>query len=85
MSDKIDDMNAGGVKDMSNEGNTWQEARLNYFGRVNYNYLERYIIEFVWRFDGSYRFPKEKRYGFFPGVSAAWRMVEKWCFFYRVF
>lgn len=77
MSDKIDDMNAGGVKDMSNEGSTWEEARLNYFGRVNYNYLERYLVEFVWRFDGSYRFPKNKRYGFFPGISAAWRVSEE--------
>lgn len=77
LSDKIDDMDAGGVKDMSNSGNTWEEARLNYFGRVNYNYLERYIIEFVWRYDGSYRFPKDKRYGFFPGISAAWRVSEE--------
>lgn len=77
LSDQIDDMNAGGVRDMSNEGSTWEEARLNYFGRVNYNYLERYIVEFVWRFDGSYRFPKDKRYGFFPGISAAWRVSEE--------
>ncbi len=77
MSDKIDDMNAGGVKDMKNEGKTWEEARLNYFGRANYNYLEKYILEFVWRYDGSYRFPKSKRYGFFPGVSAAWRVSEE--------
>lgn len=77
LSDKIDDINAGGVKDMSNSGDTWEEARLNYFGRFNYNYLERYIVEFVWRFDGSYRFPKEERYGFFPGISAAWRVSEE--------
>lgn len=77
MSDQIDDMNAGGVKDMTNGGTTWEESRLNYFGRLNYNYLERYLIEFVWRLDGSYRFPKEERYGFFPGVSAAWRVSEE--------
>lgn len=67
----------GGVSEMSNLGSSWNEARLNYFGRVSYNYLERYLVEFVWRADGSYRFPKEKRYGFFPGVSAAWRASEE--------
>lgn len=77
LSDKIDDMNAGSKTEWSNGGNSWQEARLNYFGRVSYNYLERYLVEFVWRADGSYRFPTNKRYGFFPGVSAAWRASEE--------
>lgn len=77
LSDSKDDIELGGVTDMSNKGNSWKEARLNYFGRVSYNYLERYLIEFVWRADGSYRFPKEERYGFFPGVSAAWRASEE--------
>lgn len=77
LSDKLDEMDAGGLPEMSNEGNSWEEARLNYFGRLSYNYLERYILEFVWRYDGSYRFPQNKRYGFFPGVSAAWRVSEE--------
>lgn len=72
-----EDLDLGGVSEMSNNGNGWQEARLNYFGRVAYNYLERYLVEFVWRADGSYRFPKGKRYGFFPGISAAWRVSEE--------
>lgn len=77
MSDKIDDMDAGGTAEMNNGGNTWEEARLNYFGRLSYNFKERYIAEFVWRADGSFRFPKNKRYGFFPGVSVAWRASEE--------
>ena len=72
-----DDLDLGGVSEMSNSGNSWEEARLNYFGRMTYNYKERYLLEFVWRADGSYRFPKDKRYGFFPGVSAAWRASEE--------
>jgi hypothetical protein len=35
------------------------------------------LFEFVWREDGSYRFPKDNRYGFFPGVMAAWRVSEE--------
>lgn len=77
LSTSKEDIDLGGVSEMSNNGNAWKEARLNYFGRVSYNYLERYLVEFVWRADGSYRFPKEKRYGFFPGVSAAWRVSEE--------
>ena len=50
---------------------------MNYFGRMSYNFKERYIAEFVWRADGSFRFPSNKRYGFFPGVSVAWRASEE--------
>lgn len=67
----------GGEEGIQANGYSWNESRLNYFGRLSYNYLERYLFEFVWRVDGSYRFPKNKRYGFFPGVSAAWRVSEE--------
>ncbi len=77
ISDKVTELDAGSTTDMNNAGNSWKENRLNYFGRVNYNYLERYLFEFVWRYDGSYRFPKDQRYGFFPGISAAWRASEE--------
>ncbi|OAV66189.1 Outer membrane cobalamin receptor protein, SusC/RagA family [Bacteroidales bacterium Barb6XT] len=77
MSDALAEIDNGGRAEMNNGGNSWEESRLNYFGRVSYNYLERYLLEFVWRYDGSYRFPKDQRYGFFPGVSAAWRVSEE--------
>ncbi|SDZ87865.1 TonB-linked outer membrane protein, SusC/RagA family [Porphyromonadaceae bacterium KH3R12] len=77
ISDALDEINNGSVTDMETEGYSWKESRINYFGRVNYNYLEKYLFEFVYRYDGSYRFPKDKRYGFFPGVSAAWRASEE--------
>lgn len=46
------------------------------FGRVNYIYNDRYIVEFNGRYDGSSRFPKNKRFGFFPSASAAWRIDQ---------
>lgn len=55
-------------------------ARLSYFGRVNYNYQEKYLAEFLWRVDGSYIFPENKRFGFFPGVSVGW-VLSKEAFF----
>jgi TonB-linked SusC/RagA family outer membrane protein len=42
------------------------------FGRVNYTYKDRYIIEGNGRYDGSSRFPSNNRWGFFPSISGAW-------------
>lgn len=57
--------------------NLFNRARLSYFGRIGYNYKEKYLAEFLWRADGSYIFPEDKRFGFFPGVSAGWRLSEE--------
>jgi hypothetical protein len=63
--------------DQKSNGTAWERARLNYFGRVGYNFKEKYIAEFLWRYDGSYNFPEETRFGFFPGISAGWRISEE--------
>lgn len=42
------------------------------FGRINYNYKEKYLIELNGRYDGTSRFLKDVRFKFYPGVSAAW-------------
>lgn len=44
------------------------------FYRLNYIFKNRYIIEFNGRYDGSSRFPKDTRFGFFPSASLAWRV-----------
>lgn len=54
-----------------------QEARLSYFGRVNYNFQEKYLAEFVWRYDGSFIFPENQRFGFFPGVLLGWNISKE--------
>ncbi|WP_422356396.1 SusC/RagA family TonB-linked outer membrane protein [Roseivirga pacifica] len=48
-----------------------------YFYRLNYIYRDRYIVEFNGRYDGSSKFPSDKRYGFFPSASVAWRVEEE--------
>lgn len=73
----IDQLNAGGQSNQRSNGSAWERARLNYFGRAGYNYKEKYIAEFLWRYDGSYNFPSAKRFGFFPGVTAGWRISEE--------
>lgn len=58
------------------------DSYLNYalrsaFGRINYNYDERYLIEFSGRYDGSSKFPKDTRFGFFPSFSVAWNATNE--------
>ncbi len=76
----IDQLYAGGLTDQrANNDNylPYEGARLNYFGRVGYNYKEKYIAEFLWREDGSTNFPANHRFGFFPGITAGWRISEE--------
>lgn len=77
ISPAIDQMFAGGDLEKNNGGGAFERARLNYFGRVSYNYKEKYLAEFLWRYDGSYIFPEETRYGFFPGVMLGWVVSEE--------
>jgi len=77
--DQIQELFAGGTSQQDLFGNSSQSARLNFFGRANYNYREKYLLEVVARYDGSYIFPEGDRFGFFPSVSAGWRMAqEEW-------
>lgn len=76
-SDDIRTLNAASV--ISNQGvNVASEhAMLSYFGRVTYDYLSKYMLEVNMRTDGSSRFGKERRFGFFPSASVGWRFVEE--------
>ncbi len=69
-----------------NMGNSANDGNLGYgsewalrsvFGRLNYTLLGRYLFEFNARYDGSSRFAEGHRYGFFPSVSAGWRLSEE--------
>lgn len=77
ISTAIDELFAGGQADISNDGLSSREARLNYFGRVNYAYQQKYLAEFVWRYQGSYIFDKSNHFGFFPGISLGYVMSEE--------
>lgn len=47
------------------------------FFRVNYNKLDKYLLEVNGRYDGSSKFPKSSRFGFFPSVSAGWQIAQE--------
>lgn len=48
------------------------DRRLSYFGRINYNYKETYLVNATFRADGSSRFSSQNRWGYFPSVSVGW-------------
>lgn len=78
ISSDLDQLIAGGQAEQAiNNTNLFNRARLSYYGRANYNYKEKYLAEFLFRYDGSYIFPGDRRFGFFPGVSAGWRISEE--------
>lgn len=52
-------------------------ATAGFFGRVNYNYQDRYLLEVNGRYDGSSRFPTALRWNFFPSVSAGWNVANE--------
>jgi TonB-linked SusC/RagA family outer membrane protein len=76
----IDQMFAGGnaLKDNGGGADPYlNNARMSYFGRLNYDYEGKYLAEFVFREDGSYVFPPGSQFGFFPGISLGWRVSEE--------
>ncbi len=77
ISPALDQLFAGGDLQRNNGGGAFETARINYFGRVGYNYKEKYLAEFLWRYDGSDIFPEATRYGFFPGVMLGWVVSEE--------
>jgi TonB-linked SusC/RagA family outer membrane protein len=58
-------------------GNSYQNAYRSFFGRVMYNYDSRYYLQLNAREDGSSRFHKDHRWGFFPAGALAWRISNE--------
>jgi len=50
---------------------------LSWYGRVNYSFLDRYLVTATLRADASSRFKEENRWGYFPSVALAWRVIEE--------
>ena len=62
----------GDASTAGNSGNASDWSMVSYYGRLNYNYMDKYLVEGNVRFDGSSRFLAKNRWGFFPSVSAGW-------------
>lgn len=88
--DKGFDTSRGGYKSMILEelfagdpltaaNNSWSniEGRVSWIGRLNYSYMDRYMIETILRADASSYFPKNHRWGYFPSVSVGWNIAKE--------
>jgi len=58
-------------------GTKLKRVLLSYFGRLNYNYAEKYLFSLTFRRDGSSRFGPENRWGNFPSLSAGWIITQE--------
>ncbi|TGE04802.1 SusC/RagA family TonB-linked outer membrane protein [Hymenobacter fodinae] len=68
---------SGGYHANGTYGNQEQWALNSVFGRLNYSFANKYLLEGSFRYDGSSRFASNKRWGFFPSVSVGWRPLEE--------
>ena len=66
-----------GTLDQLNTGAGSEVASYSLFGRINYELLNKYLLDATFRRDGSSRFGKDYRYGTFPSVAAGWRISEE--------
>lgn len=73
----IDYMFAGPQKGLTNGGSGDESARIGYIGRLDYDYADKYLISGTFRYDGSERFQKGNRWGFFPSLALGWRISEE--------
>ena len=71
------DLNLALGQSITTGGGYEQWAILGGFSRLNYSFKDRYLVEVNARYDGSSKFPADQRYGFFPSVSAGWRINKE--------
>lgn len=70
-------LNLGPLDYRNNTGNAYENGYQSWFGRVMYNYAEKYLLQFNIRRDGSSRFHSDYRWGTFPSVSGGWVISEE--------
>ena len=76
-SNLIDQLFAGSNENKDANGGEFRENRLGLVGRVSYDFKAKYFLESSFRYDGSSRFAPGNEWGFFPSVSAGWRISEE--------
>jgi TonB-linked SusC/RagA family outer membrane protein len=68
---------AGSPKDQYAFGSANEMGRKSYIGRFNYSFKNKYLLEATFRADASAKFSSQKRWGYFPSLSAAWKISEE--------
>lgn len=77
LSSSFTTIGAGTGGTFSGDGTKWNYNRASFFGRLNYNYDNRYLIQATVRYDGSSKFGADNRWGCFPSVALGWRISEE--------
>jgi TonB-linked SusC/RagA family outer membrane protein len=77
ISDGLPDVSLGSASSQYAEGRPTLWGINSFFGRLNYSYKERYLLEANIRTDGSSRFAQGNKWGVFPSVSVGWRLSEE--------
>jgi len=77
VSNNVQELSGGDATSATNGSSKSSWAMESYFGRVNYVYNDRYILQATLRADGSPSFGANKRWGYFPSASAAWRVSQE--------
>ena len=77
ISPAVDQLFAGGSLQQNTGGSAYNRPRLGYYGRAQYNYKEKYLVELIGRYDGSYIFPESGRFGTFPGLLVGWNISKE--------
>lgn len=75
----VDELSMGSstLSDISNSGLSYQARQMGVVYRVTYDYAGKYLFEASGRYDGSYFFAPDRRFGFFPAFSIGWRLSEE--------
>lgn len=76
-SNTLPHLTAGSPDNQLNSSDGYDWVIQSFFGRLQYNYKERYLMEVTMRYDGSSHFPVNERYGFFPSAALGWRLSEE--------
>jgi len=77
INDELHELSAGDAATQTNGGRADHWAFMSGFGRLSYNFKERYLFEFTGRYDGSSRLAAGHQWDFFPSVSAGWNIQKE--------
>lgn len=73
----LSELDAGSSENDENSGTSNEWALQSFFGRAKYSYMDKYLLETNFRYDGSSKLSPDDRWGIFPSVSAAWRLSNE--------
>ncbi|MDD4591519.1 TonB-dependent receptor [Petrimonas sp.] len=73
----LEELFAGDPTTSANNSSSYNNGRTSWIGRLNYNYLDRYMVETILRADASSRFAEGYRWGYFPSISLGWNVAHE--------